>query len=311
MLIDLVKDLNGATDPATTPAEQTVVRIRSGLHVLPHGFDEIFVRDGARAAFSKVIKDPRHRMLLTRVVQHTTEPVTAAELADRLKASLTDTTELIDQLLEAGVVVPVVAAVPPLSVQLVGDGRLAEYLRRNLAELDHIVLREQDGPSSEQTLPDLTDVALVVVATDHLRPALNHEINAACHDARVPVMFSYIDGSELTIGPLVLPGESACYLCFDMQDEGARHLRDEYLIYKNSLDRDAPTNGAERAGALLAAGWATVAVSRYVPGETDFLVGRILRVETSRMEVMAHRILQIPRCPVCSAVRPDLEHTFL
>jgi bacteriocin biosynthesis cyclodehydratase domain-containing protein len=311
MIVDLIEELDGdAAHPQS--AAQTVVRLRSGLHVLPHGFDEIFVREGARAAFSKVIKDPRRRMLLARLVQLTTEPVTAIQLAELLEASVADTTELVDQLVEAGVVAPVTAPPALLSVLLVGDGRYADYLRRDLAELDHLNLREPTALlSSEEESPELDGVDLVVVATDHLRPALNHEVNAACHEAMVPVLFSYIDGSELTIGPLVVPGDSACYLCFDMQDEGARHLRDEYLIYKNSLDRDAPVGAADRATAVLAAGWATMAVAKYAPADADFLVGRILRVETSRMEVMAHRILQIPRCPVCSAVRPDLEHTFL
>lgn len=301
MSIDLSDELEIA-------AGDRLVRLRSGLHVLPHGFDEVFVRDGARAAFSKVIKDPRRRQLLARVVQHSTEPVSASGLAQVLDAPLVDTTELVDQLIQAGVVTVVEAPPTPLSILVVGDQTYARYLRRDLGELEHVALR----PAEPVDPPgDLTGVDLVVVATDHLRPALNHEVNAAGHDASVPVLFSYIDGSELTIGPLVVPGESACYLCFDMQDEGARHLRDEYLIYKNSLDREAPTTGADHAGALLAAGWTTMAVARYSPGEADFLVGRVLRVETSRMEVMTHRILQIPRCPVCSGSRPDLEHTFL
>ena len=311
MSIDQLDEV-GRSDHPGPVLPDGAVRLRTGLHILPHGADEIFVRAGSRAAFSKVIKDPGRRQLLARIVQEATEPVSTDDLAATLGASAPDVADLLKQLLDAEVITTVARDQAGRTVQVIGDGRLARYLTADLSEIDKVAGAVRVGADAwrESDVAELTG-DLVVVATDHLHPALNHEVNAAAHDSGTPVLFCHIDGTELVVGPLVLPGESACYLCFDVQDEGARHLRDEFLIYKDALDRAQPETEAEPASAMLAAAWTALAVARFDPETADFLVGRVLRVETSRMEVMTHRVLQIPRCPVCANVRPDLEHTFL
>lgn len=311
MITELLDQVESVKNAQPVPAG-TIVRLRTGLHILPHGADEIFVRAGSRAAYSKVIKDPGRRQLLARIVQQVTEPVAADDLAARLGASVGDVADLLSQLSDAEVIITVEGDQTVRNVQVIGQGRLARHLAQDLAELDRVGAVDLVASDAwrDSDVAELTG-DLVVVATDHLHPALNHEVNTAAHDRGTAVLFSHIDGTELVVGPLVLPGESACYLCFDVQDEGARHLRDEFLIYKDALDRAQPETEADPASAMLAAAWTALAVARFDPATADFLVGRVLRVETSRMEVMSHRVLQIPRCPVCANFRPDLEHTFL
>lgn len=66
------------------------VQVRTGLYLLPHGDDEIFVRDGSRATFSKVIRDEDRRRLLTSIIQSATQPVDVAELATKLEVDEAD-----------------------------------------------------------------------------------------------------------------------------------------------------------------------------------------------------------------------------
>lgn len=66
------------------------VQVRTGLYLLLHGDDEIFVRDGSRATFSKVIRDEDRRRLLTSIIQSATQPVDVAELATKLEVDEAD-----------------------------------------------------------------------------------------------------------------------------------------------------------------------------------------------------------------------------
>lgn len=303
--------------PTRTPQVETetaaTYRLRTGLYVLPHGDDEVFVRDGSRAAFSKLVRDPSARRLLARVVQTATEPVTAAGLADAWSADADDVAVIIGQLAEAGVLTRTGAGARVNTVALLGEGCLADTLTTLAAADDRLIVERHadlDALFSRIT-DDEAPLDLLAVVADRLDPALFLDVNALCLEHTLPAVFAHVDGTEAVIGPLVIPGETACYLCHDLQDEGARHLRDEFLVYKDSLRRGVPGPGADPAVAALAAAWLRLALAKHDPGVRGFLDQRLLRVESSRMEVMTHRILTIPRCPACAGSRPELEHTFL
>ncbi|MEX0153348.1 TOMM precursor leader peptide-binding protein [Microbacterium sp. LMI1-1-1.1] len=303
--------------PPREPAESeaTTYRVRTGLYVLPHGDDEVFVREGSRAAFSKIVRDPARRRLLARIVQAATDPVSASELADRWGAACSDIEEIAAQLADAGVLTRSAEPVGTTVVALHGEGLLADALTgllRRDARLDLRALDQLDDVlelfASEGV--ESGDVVLAIVS-DVLNPVQFLEANTFSLEFGIPAIYVHTDGPEAVIGPLVVPGETACYLCHDLQDEGARHLRDEYLVYKDSLSRGVPGPGSDPAVIDLAAAWARMALARRDPSSTGFLDQRVLRVETSRMEVMSHRILTIPRCPACATTRPELQHTFL
>lgn len=292
-------------------------RLKTGLYILPHGDDEVFVRDGSRAAFSKIVKDPKRRRLLSRVVQAATDPICIGSLAEAWTEDPDALSEIVDQLTDAGVLVPIETQTQTITVRLLGEGVVADTLAGfahgddrfevvtygSLPDLQAFLDDHESGPEP--------DTSVIAVCTDALDPALCLDANAVAIQYAIPIVFAHVDGVEAVIGPFVIPGETACYLCHDLQDEGARHLRDEYLVYKDSLRRGVPGPGADPAVAALAAAWLRLALAQRDPHVRGFLDQRVLRIESSRMEVMSHRILTIPRCPACSSTRADLEHTFL
>lgn len=308
-----------ATAPSPSNAhgvsDATTYRLRTGLYVLPHGDDEVFVREGSRAAFSKIVRDPARRRLLARIVQAATAPVTAAALAEGWGVDGADIEEIAEQLTEAGVLTPCGGPAGTTIVALHGRGLLADALTdlargdsrldvRSLDELDdvHELIADEGAEAG--------DIVLAIVS-DVLDPVRFLGANTVSLEFGIPAVYVHTDGPEAVIGPMVVPGETACYLCHDLQDEGARHLRDEYLVYKDSLSRGVSGPGGDAAVIALAAAWVRLALARRDPSSTGFLDQRVLRVETSRMEVMSHRVLTIPRCPACATTRPELQHTFL
>ena len=304
-----------AARPTETIDDAPQYRLRTGLHILPHGDDEVFVRDGSRSAFSKIVRDSGRRRLLSRVVQAATEPVSAPQLAERWDEDGEALSDIVAQLADSGVLVAADAKAASVSVLLLGSGTLADTLT-GLADSDDriTVTRHADLPALQEALDsdDPTgDAQIIAVVGDALDPALCLDANALALEYRIPAVYAHVDGPEAIVGPLVIPGETACYLCHDLQDEGARHLRDEYIIYKDSLSRGIPGPGADPAVAALAAAWLRLALAKHDRAERGFLDQRIMRVETSRMEVMTHRVLTIPRCPACATSRAELEHTFL
>jgi bacteriocin biosynthesis cyclodehydratase domain-containing protein len=149
-----------------------------------------------------------------------------------------------------------------------------------------------------------------VVAPDGLRPGLSHAVNEAAAELGVPWLNVAVDGTELLVGPIVIPGLTACFNCFEICDEAGRQHRNDFLIYKDhvSEDRGIPVQAPH---AYLAAAWAAEGIVQFAREGRSFLVERVLRVDTERLEVISQRVFQLPRCPVCSRRRPELRHTFL
>ena len=294
-------------------ASDATVQLRSGLYLLPQGDDEIFVRLGSRAAFSKVIRDEERRRILTRLIQETPQAASVTEIAGRLEADVESVRLLVQRLVNEDVLETAVTKKIHTPV-LVGAGSMRESVRGMLSTMDGLIVQEV---TPEEFLDGLADEALgadatvAVVATDRLYPRLNHVTNELSLEFGFPVLYLYADGPEVQIGPLVQPGESACYSCFEVQDEGARHLRDEFLVFKDDLDRQNQIMVASPVVAAMGAAWAGVALADLFGQTASRFRERVLRVETERLEVASHRILQMPRCPSCSRWRPELQHTFL
>ena len=292
--------------------EEATFQLRSGLYLLPQGDDEIFVRDGSRAAFSKVIRDNQNRRILSKLVQELTIPGTLSELADRLQTTIEHIEPIVERLVEGEVICPL-SEKKECSVALIGEGSVGETLLKLLSDMEGISVTAGDAEelSTGQFDTVLSMSDLFIVATNVLRPVLNHTANEIAHELSIPLLYVFADGPEIQVGPMVYPGETACYTCFEVQDEGARHLRDEFLVFKDNLTRYPEDKSVSAPVAAMASAWAALAIEDAQAKTMSRFAERIVRVETNRFEVVSHRILQLPRCPSCSRYRPDLQHAFL
>lgn len=172
-------------------------------------------------------------------------------------------------------------------------------------------LEDEHGDEALASLLDDSD--LVVLALDGFRPSLLHRLNRAAVAAGRPWLPVYADGSELIIGPLVVPGESACYNEHEIQHESSRALLREYQLYSEELTRrtadDLPPLLAPYAA--IAASWAAIGIAPFLVDGASFLVGRAIRVDFERLEITQEHVLRLPRCPVCTEHRPSFRHPFL
>jgi bacteriocin biosynthesis cyclodehydratase domain-containing protein len=142
------------------------------------------------------------------------------------------------------------------------------------------------------------DLVVVVPAVDELD--LVAAWNRRAHERSIRwLLLRPFDGRFAIVGPLVVPGESACHECV-LRRRGAN------LGFGDSIFdvESAPTSAVAPAtiGAFLAALAADVAL-RWSVGHDTTLPGILHIVEAHpELALTRHLVLRVPRCTVCSPV---------
>lgn len=110
--------------------------------------------------------------------------------------------------------------------------------------------------------------------------------------------FGALDGGVVTIGPLIVPHESACFECFVLRRESTSGCAEELALLRGSrAPAPRPT--------LLAVATALTAelVVRWLGTRDPSLPGALFTVRSlDGVSVDTHRVLRVPRCPACSRV---------
>jgi bacteriocin biosynthesis cyclodehydratase domain-containing protein len=223
---------------------------------------------------------------------------------------------MLEQLgLDAG---PVVARLAAAHVTLVGRNRVAMAIAADLAELGvgniGIVAHPQlDTLAETPGFARVTDEPDLVIATSELgRSEAFFTLNRNSVAAERPFLPAWIVGAQAYIGPLVVPGESACLRCADLTGTPRDHGRE--LPEDGRTDAiDGASNGTSPP-VRNAAVWMGDLVGHVVAAEVfKYLVrtlpsdvtGRLIRLDlgTSAGGSFgggARRVMKVPRCPDCS-----------
>jgi bacteriocin biosynthesis cyclodehydratase domain-containing protein len=104
------------------------------------------------------------------------------------------------------------------------------------------------------------------------------------------------DGRVLIVGPLFLPGSSACHRCFRLRRGACSGYEDDFdLVERTPLRISSP-------GPLTAigVGLASLVALRWVTTSDPTLPGSLCAVELHSVVRLTHsRLLRVPRCPAC------------
>lgn len=158
-----------------------------------------------------------------------------------------------------------------------------------------------------------SSVNCVVFASEHPGSVAFHVMNEVALELGTPWLAVTLDGSEATIGPMFIPGQSACFNEYEIQVEASCWgVKDEFLTYREAMARG--DLGAEHLSlpsySAIAAGMAATALVRYLIGGKSFLMGRSIRYDFERLSVDTEEVLRLPRCPACAPMRP-YRHSYL
>jgi bacteriocin biosynthesis cyclodehydratase domain-containing protein len=177
-------------------------------------------------------------------------------------------------------------------IRLVGNGALADECRKALSALG---LNFADK-----------DADLTLALYDVMNHASMRELNREAFGTRDTVLFASLDRFNIRVGPLVVPGETACFECYHHRLRSQLQFRREFDArtegrhYIRSTSR--PSGVITRAAAALVCTSVIGFVFQHRSlGRPNFLVEQDLLSNS----LFSHPILKLPRCPVCGPGRAE------
>jgi bacteriocin biosynthesis cyclodehydratase domain-containing protein len=140
-------------------------------------------------------------------------------------------------------------------------------------------------------------------AADAGMVSLDYKLNRVCAARGIPWSSARATGFEGVLGPTVLPGRTACFVCATMRSVACHHHPEDALRHQRFLDRRKRDDSNAREGLAFDSGimgrlLAHEAFHYLVTGEVA-LPGRLLVLDFEEMTSTQHRVLRVPNCPVC------------
>lgn len=173
-------------------------------------------------------------------------------------------------------------------VLLEGDAELVAAVARLLRQSGVRRARSGEEPSFVATA--------AAVAGD---PLLERRNTLALDSGSAWLPFGCFDGRSATVGPLIVPRETACYRCLVLRRDASTSCLPELASLRSVPLRAAV---APALFALVAA-LAAERIVRWLGIRDPALPGTIVTVEVAPELVVANDLLlRVPRCPACSGL---------
>jgi thiazole/oxazole-forming peptide maturase SagC family component len=216
-----------------------------------------------------------------------------------------------------------------LSILLIGINSLSQSIYTNLVKqgvnnvslLDDPILRnkhyiDSEGKLNEEISPSLSSQIIdknsfqehlaskpprcIIACSDFGGQALLLNWNRFCIQNRIDFLPVYLQDMIGYLGPLIIPGETACLNCVRQRQNS--HLRD--LEIRNLIEINAAKGQSIAAIHPSAIGvlahTAVFELMHYYGKMPAPRPGRLIRVNLTQGITESKRVLKIPRCPVCS-----------
>jgi len=192
------------------------------------------------------------------------------------------------------------------SVVLVfGDHGAAQAARASLSDIgiDAATVLGHGPDSLAQLRASLAGNSVqLLVAVDPPDPAA---VNGLCLQLSVPCLYAANFGREALLGPLVLPGESACWACLEARRASHLALPPGVELAPPGADLAIACRTA-RSDALAAALYAQLSLEagRFIGGFAPAVtIGGCFLLTASSPATERHVVLRVPWCPACSQLR--------
>jgi bacteriocin biosynthesis cyclodehydratase domain-containing protein len=144
------------------------------------------------------------------------------------------------------------------------------------------------------------DFACLVAASDFGGPHLMREWNRYCVENGAHFLPVVLDGFTGTIGPLVVPGETACYECLRLRENANMDAPEiERVAEYGAPERQAVT-GFHPAMTNILGELAAMELCKMYGGGIPFRGNQLIEVNLLVPVMLLRRVLKLPLCPVCS-----------
>ena len=173
----------------------------------------------------------------------------------------------------------------------------------HLVQRSHVKARyvpiEAEADAPHRLSKSIATSDVVVVALDSQNSNNMLLINEICMDLEVIWTYYREYGTHILVGPTILAGESACFMCLHLRHRGAFGDSNRYDAIQLGIDSGVVDYGfmPVTPGPALAA----VEVARIVGGlYSATLLNRVFSLDLASLVAESHSVLRQPRCPHCS-----------
>ncbi len=132
---------------------------------------------------------------------------------------------------------------------------------------------------------------LLIYCPDRFNPALSEWLNQIALDYSVPLLFYRQRLFEVDLGPLVIPHQTACYVCYDRRRRAVLSEVEQANLEVSDLPQLNFSLGTD----LLA----LEVIKWLVGGVEPVTYGRLWQVNLFSGVLSVHPVLKLPRCPAC------------
>lgn len=187
-----------------------------------------------------------------------------------------------------------------------GTGR-TEIVRNKLAGIaPGTKFTAFDAPlgTDEDVQKAIESADFVVCALDAGQSSTIYKLNRACLAAKKSWIACQAAGAEIIVGPLIVPEETACYLCFKMRVVACAETPEDEFTFQRYFDRHKRDDSATRENLVFGTNLAgQLAALETVKFFTEALPvttrGRVAIVDLLELTITKHMVLRKPWCPVC------------
>lgn len=318
---------------------ETRFRVPRSLTTVHHSPDVVEFRRGVWNATSHIVRDEGGANQLSRVVRLLDGTRTTAEVALQSRVGREAVEGVIDHLLAQQLLEAAAGSYVDHLVDLLGSARLATASQRDVrvvggalalriaallaetepaltvvtnpspsARLDELARDDAwlgDGLEQIRAVQPFASWAgsLVILADDLVDPHRSRALNRAALAHGFSTLHVALDGPFVLVGPLVVPGASACWECFETRL--VMNLRDSavYVGYKEALASGNVEGAADPVPvvASLAASLAVTDALSFVTTDEAVTIDQAWSVFLPTMEIANHEVLRVPGCAGCGA----------
>lgn len=195
---------------------------------------------------------------------------------------------------------------PFTGVPSVGASRaetISELAKRAAPQVQ-IVADDRKLESEDDLRAAIEGANIVACCLDASQSNLIYKLNRVCLATGMSWITCSLSGAEIIAGPAMHPGKGPCYLCYRMRTVACAGNPDDAFAYERFLDRRKQDDSARREnlvfGAGLAANFVGMEIVKELTGLAEpSLVGRILSVRLTDLNIDKHFVLRKPWCPAC------------
>jgi ribosomal protein S12 methylthiotransferase accessory factor len=202
---------------------------------------------------------------------------------------------------------------PMLSEHALGDNR-ARVVAHALSQRGLIKGQRVTADTerySEAHLRELSEGAdLLICLPDNRLGRVRHWVNRIALQTGIPALFGSLQGYRAFAGPLVIPDETGCYMCWRMRHMACAEDFAASMAFEESCNESNPQVLPEEPSlphlaSLLASVLSAEVLKTLLAIGSSGLAGKVIEIHAWDLDLKRHTVLRRPSCPVCDEKKKD------